>query len=127
MRIGASGFRVVAIQHLLRSFAYSLTADGSFGSITEGKVKAFQSSRGLTADGIVGPITWAALTPTVSVGAKGEAVIACQKTLTARGYSLTADGSFGPLTEGKVKGFQSSRGLAADGVVGDLTWSRLTA
>jgi hypothetical protein len=124
---GASGFRVTAIQHLLRARGYSLTVDGSFGSITEGKVKAFQQSRGLVADGVVGPKTWAALVITCQRGSSGEAVTAIQKLLRNRGWSLAVDGSFGSATEGAVIAFQRSRGLYPDGVVGGrVTWSRLT-
>lgn len=32
--------------------------DGNFGPHTEAKVKRWQGARGLTADGIIGPITW---------------------------------------------------------------------
>jgi hypothetical protein len=37
--------------------------DGDFGPITEAAVKAFQSSRGLEDDGLVGKLTWEALLP----------------------------------------------------------------
>ncbi|MDV3221298.1 peptidoglycan-binding protein [Intrasporangium sp.] len=126
VRRGASGFRVTAIQHLLRARGYSLTVDGSFGSITESKVISFQRSRGLVADGIVGPKTWGALVITCQQGSTGQAVVAIQKLLTYRGYSLTADGSFGSITKSKVVAFQQSRRLYPDGIVGRVTWSRLT-
>lgn len=35
--------------------------DGRFGANTEGAVKQFQQSKGIAADGIVGPVTWQAL------------------------------------------------------------------
>ena len=40
---------------------YHVVADGWFGPSTENFVKWFQASHGLTADGIVGPHTWATL------------------------------------------------------------------
>lgn len=124
---GASGFRVTAIQHLLRQRGYSLTVDGSFGPTTQSRVISFQRAKGLAADGVVGPRTWSALVVSVKRGSTGQAVVAAQKLLTHRGYSLTADGVFGAMTATKTQAFQQSRGLTADGVVGDRTWARLTA
>jgi len=126
VKSGATGFRVTAIQHLLKARGQTLTVDGVFGSVTVGKVKAFQTSRSLLADGVVGPKTWAALVVTVKSGSSGQAVIGAQKALTARGYTLTADGVFGSVTVSKAKAFQTSRGLLADGVVGQATWAKLT-
>jgi peptidoglycan hydrolase-like protein with peptidoglycan-binding domain len=48
-----------------------------------------------------------------------------QQLLRARGYTLAVDGIFGPITEGSVKDFQQSKGLAVDGIVGPNTWSKL--
>ena len=53
-------------------------------------------------------------------GSKGEDVKQLQTLL-----GLSADGSFGPMTETKVKEWQSKNGLAADGIVGDGTWGKM--
>jgi len=124
---GASGFRVTAIQHLLRQHGYSLTVDGAFGPTTQSRVISFQHAKGLAADGVVGPTTWSALVATVKRGSSGQAVVAAQKLLTHRGYALTADGVFGAVTATKTQAFQQSRRLTADGVVGAHTWAALTA
>lgn len=60
-------------------------------------------------------------------GARGEAVRDVQERLVALGYGVdgVSDGSFGPLTEEAVRGFQSSRGLPVDGIVGPDTWGAL--
>ena len=104
---------------------------GSFDSTTEQAVKDFQQGAGLTADGVVGPITWQALpadpnTPVLARGALGSVVTALQKGL--KKYSTPAtdpgavDGDFGPKTEGAVKAYQRDRGVDVDGIVGDQTW-----
>ncbi|MGI8587596.1 MAG: peptidoglycan recognition protein family protein [Chloroflexia bacterium] len=125
VQYGDSGERVKTVQYLLRAHGYSLTVDGSFGSGTKSTVQSFQSSHGLTADGIVGANTWEALVVTVQYGSSGDAVRAAQSQLVAHGYSLTVDGSFGNGTKGAVQSFQSAHGLSADGVVGPDTWSAL--
>jgi putative chitinase len=53
LKIGSTGPDVIALQKAL-----GLSADGDFGPGTEKAVKDFQSTNGLTADGIVGDATW---------------------------------------------------------------------
>ena len=56
LKKGSKGPRVAFVQRAL-----GLHADRIFGSQTKRAVKRFQRRHGLTADGIVGPATWAAL------------------------------------------------------------------
>ncbi len=54
-------------------------------------------------------------------------VLWLQLQLVGRGYSVDADGHFGPQTRDAVIDFQSRNGLSADGVVGAATWNELAA
>ncbi|MGC0398126.1 serine/threonine protein kinase [Streptomyces sp. SAI-126] len=66
-RLGDSGKRVQQVQCILTERGYSVGStgvDGEFGSGTESAVRSFQSERGLSADGVVGHDTWAALRST---------------------------------------------------------------
>jgi peptidoglycan hydrolase-like protein with peptidoglycan-binding domain len=56
---GSSGDAVRALQTLL---PHDLVVDGSFGPATEAEVRDFQQTFAPPNDGIVGPITWHALT-----------------------------------------------------------------
>ncbi|GAB3821313.1 hypothetical protein GCM10028820_29380 [Tessaracoccus terricola] len=206
LRRGSSGEDVRYLQQKLTEHGAWLSLDGQFGAATESAVRSFQARVGLTADGVVGPNTWAALEgattgggttggatggstggssggwggssggsggssggssggwggssggsgggdsggsggwggssggstggsggstggttvrPTLRRGATGEDVRHLQQRLSFWGYSLTADGQFGPATESMVRSFQRSRGLVADGVVGPQTWAAL--
>ena len=46
-----------------------------------------------------------------------------QDKMRARGWSLSADGIFGPESEGVCRQFQAEKGLSVDGLVGPATWS----
>lgn len=64
LKIGATGMLVEALQRTLNARmnpSPDLGVDGDFGSMTEGAVVDFQKSKGLEANGVVGPETWAAL------------------------------------------------------------------
>ncbi len=63
--------------------------------------------------------------PILRRGDRNAAVRVMQYLLEDRGMAVTIDGIFGPNTETAVKGFQADNGLQQDGIVGELTWSRL--
>jgi len=124
---GQTGEQVKTVQYLLNAHGSSLTVDGAFGSSTTTAVRSFQSSQGLAVDGVVGSQTWQALVVTVQQGSTGPAVRAVQSQLNAHGSSLTVDGVFGSGTTSAVRSFQSSHGLAVDGIVGSQTWQALVS
>ncbi len=126
VRRGDSGANVYTVQHLLTYRGYSTGIDGIFGSDTEAKVKAFESSAGLTVNGIVESATWQRLVVTVRRPDSNHAVRGAQRQLNRYGYALTVDGIFGPATEAAARDFQRQNGLTVDGVVGQNTWRTLT-
>jgi putative chitinase len=61
LKIGSTGDDVKKLQERL-----GLKADGSFGAVTEAKVKAWQQANGLKVDGVIGDISWKVLFPDAS-------------------------------------------------------------
>lgn len=67
LKKGSKGQQVIAWQTFLSiNKYYSGIVDGKFGQLTEDAVKAFQLSKGLTPDGVIGKATWNA------AGIKGD-------------------------------------------------------
>ena len=58
---GATGSDVRTVQALCVARGQHTKVDGAFGPATSQSVKAAQRSAGVTEDGVVGPVTWAAL------------------------------------------------------------------
>ena len=135
---GATGSTVRWAQYLLvRRTLSDDQIDGIFGPVTKHGVEEFQQYKSLTVDGIVGPLTWAALgggqpePPTLSPGSHGAVVEKLQNVLNegrgdfapANNPVLVLDGDYGPKTETAVKGAQQSGHITSDGIVGLQTWA----
>lgn len=147
LRKGSNGTEVKKLQENLIKLGYdcgSAGADGDFGSGTENAVRKFQKDHNLTADGIVGSATYAALEialqeinkpaldekvyTTLSKGSSGPTVKTLQENLLQIGYYLGnygADGSYGDATVTAVRKFQKDNSLSIDGVAGPATLSKV--
>ena len=75
---GSTDPAVRDLQEALKALGYDPgPKDGTFGAATESAVKAFQQARGITADGIVGKVTWINLDevdqsePVLQIGSTG--------------------------------------------------------
>ena len=117
LRVGSRGPAVVKLQGKL-----GITADGIFGPLTRAAVRAFQKRHGLLVDGIVGPQTRAALyraapNPTI--------VRAWWVAPVQRALRVPVDGLYGPVSRAAVRAFQKKRGLVVDGIVGPQTLGAL--
>jgi peptidoglycan hydrolase-like protein with peptidoglycan-binding domain len=100
---------------------------GFYGPLTRAAVKAFQQAAGLTADGVWGPKTKAAVTAalgtrtasTAATGLSSAKVKTLQVELGRLGYfNGPVTGFYGPLTTAAVKRFQRAAGLKPDGIWG---------
>jgi peptidoglycan hydrolase-like protein with peptidoglycan-binding domain len=120
LKKGSKGPRVAFVQKVL-----GLHADRIYGTQTKRAVKRFQHRHGLTADGVVGPATWAALKRARGRASVGAHVGRGSVRLLQRALGVAADGVFGPGTFRAVKALQRSKGLTADGIVGPATWAAL--
>jgi peptidoglycan hydrolase-like protein with peptidoglycan-binding domain len=133
VRQGDRIFPVRPLQQLLRARNHQISVDGIFGPRTKDAVQDFQRSKGLAADGIVGPNTWPRLVVQVKRGSKGDAVRAVQEVIkfhdqsNGEGPGVQVDGDFGPRTDAFVRGFQTAVGTPSDGIVGPITWRALVS
>lgn len=121
---GQNSKNVKALQHLLVYRGYSISTDGIFGSGTRTAVVNFQTSRGLSADGVAGANTLSALITNVSNGSNGQAAYAAQ-TLLSKFETLDVDGMFYGGSASAARTFQQKMGISVDGIVGPTTWQYL--
>ena len=110
-----------------KSYGWKFTpADSNYksisGSVVVYTVRRVSHSGGAAADSAAA----AAAQPTVYSGSRGESVKTLQERLNAKGFNAgSVDGIFGKNTRAAVMAFQKANGLAADGIVGKLTWAKL--
>ncbi len=144
-RLGDSGPAVVQITGLLERIGLLDDSPGTddveptYDNRVELAVRAFQQQRGLTVDGVVGPLTFRRLDEarwrlgdrilTYLPGnlTAGDDVYTLQGRLLDLGFTVgRVDGYFGPETESGVREFQRNFGIPPDGTCGPATLKALT-
>ncbi|MCM3387015.1 peptidoglycan-binding protein [Ureibacillus chungkukjangi] len=149
LKAGSKGTAVTTLQNkLIKAGSYSGKATGTYDTKTKSAVVAFQKKYKLAADGIAGPATQSKLDtviatatstkattstkavaksyPVLKVGSKGTAVVNMQsKLIKARIYKGKATGTYDTATKNAVIAFQKKYKLAADGIAGPATQSKL--
>ena len=132
----AGSGEVAALQVAMRALGlYPHAVDGISGAWTVEAVRTFQGRKGLRIDGVAGRETRRALgrrgmpalgSRPMRRGNRGWDVAALQYLLDARGFGQGGlDGGFGASTEGAVREFQRTAGLAVDGVAGQAVLGAL--
>jgi peptidoglycan hydrolase-like protein with peptidoglycan-binding domain len=114
----ASDPAVVDLQKVMTRLGYyNGPIDGVYGDATTAGVTAMQKALGVTADGVYGPSTDAALK-----GKANDVVVQIQTELTKYGYYTgPIDGTYGDATKAAVTKLQTDLGVTADGLVGPAT------
>src|SRR4051794_23321601 len=113
-------------------------AGAHFDDATDRAIRSFQQQRGISVDGVVGPLTYRALEEArwrlgdrilFFVPARliaGDDVAALQQRLLDMGFDCgRVDGLFGVETELALREFQRNVGLQADGTCGPATFKAL--
>jgi D-alanyl-D-alanine carboxypeptidase (penicillin-binding protein 5/6) len=116
LKVGSTGLLVEALQRTLNARmtpSPELGVDGDFGSMTEGAVVDFQKSKGIEANGIVGPETWEALGPLVEAGPEPPEPAIANAEVVKKAPAESLDGP--PLVSCKAWAI-------GDGKTGKLLW-----
>jgi peptidoglycan/xylan/chitin deacetylase (PgdA/CDA1 family) len=113
----------VNTKYALQNIINNLSSRGySFATVSQ----LLAGSRGTYSMGSTG--TNYALTSSgviLRLGSTNAAVKDLQQALVNKGYNLSVDGQFGPITLNAVMSFQRSQGILVDGEVGPITWGKL--
>lgn len=125
LKLGSTGAKVTALQHLLKAAGQKLSITGRFDSATLSAVKKLQASKKLVPDGEAGERTLSALFTKISGDAGGPRVDALITLLRSLGYAVSTGGEAAGDTTAAVKSFQGASRRPVTGVVDKQTWAAL--
>ncbi len=142
---GCTGDDVRTVQTRLKALGYLAVVDGTYGPQTTEAMKVFQQRNGLAGTGVGNTATYNILFSTNAIpyedtgdnnnstdtyrtlrlGMTGTDVLRLQQMLQSLKYNVNVTGTYDEMTYTAVAAFQRRNGLAADGVAGKLTQSKL--
>ncbi|TVQ60453.1 MAG: hypothetical protein EA366_03625 [Spirulina sp. DLM2.Bin59] len=139
LKKGDRGEAVERLQRQLQQVGvFNGPITGFYGDQTETAVRQFQRSRGLNPDGVAGQHTLNLLAAVLAArnrqpqfqpfgeGSQGDRVGQLQLRLQLLGYLANAPTrNFDQATRSALTQFQRDRGINADGVVGQQTWTAI--
>lgn len=136
LRLGSSGAAVAEVRARLAYLGLCTTPVGDvFDADLDRAVRTFQQERGISVDGIVGPVTYRnldearwqlgdrVLSYTPGHMVTGDDVAELQRRLNQLGFNAgRIDGIFGPDTDHALRDFQRGVGAPSDGTCGPDTF-----
>jgi peptidoglycan hydrolase-like protein with peptidoglycan-binding domain len=137
---GTAGLVARCVEQRLVQLGYDLRGpDRTFDGSAVAALRAFQSSRGLLADGMAGKVVLRALkiwkeplrvtcrvSVTVRLGTTGSPALCTERKMVKLGFALEGpDRTFDASAVNALRAFQRAHGLSVDGVAGPVTLSRL--
>lgn len=117
---------LVKVAQYLTNYAEMKAASGVFDADFVAFMVSWQTKHNLTADGVVGPKTWAKIAAeakTCSTSKNKKSVYTCAAQILVGGIEV--DGIYGSKTKNAILAFQSASKLGADGICGPKTWAAL--
>ncbi len=139
LALGSKGSRVMALQRTLWQLGLPVARDGAFGAATEVALRRFEHEEGLTVDGVADAAQLAAMqrrarplvqergfaSRTLRVGSVGTDVRAIQRLLIDHGVRVPTHGKYTAAIRTRIRSWESSASLRADGVLSRSDAKRL--
>lgn len=127
LRSGQTGYRVTALQRLLRAEGFPISFTGKYDAATVAAVKTFQRRVGISPTGVATPQTLRSLASRFTKTPVNQRVAALQQLLTGKGYTTKIWGYYDGTTAAQLTAFNKRTYGPSGDTVWLVTWAKLFA